>query len=164
MNNELLVKQYTLFEKLNNRHVIEKINSFLEKYETEFTTEQSKEAISRIKEFVNGKVKEQTSLELEKEKIRNEIRTTCKHEILRKNYDQAVCLICGHWDFIKEVNYNHFFFEELMYPEENYIYEIIYKIAINDENVFEVFEDYIDNIELNKAKVYKRRIIWKKEI
>lgn len=159
MNNELLTKRYQLFGKLDDCHVIDRINKFLEKYEKEFTTEQSKEAISRIKNYLSTKVKEKNNLDLQKENIRSEIKATCKHEILTKNYDQAICLICGHWDFIKEINYDHFFFEDLMYPEERYIYEIIYKIAINDEDIFEVFEDYVDSIELNKAKVYKRRML-----
>lgn len=158
MNNELLVKREELYKKTRKCQVVDRIKDFLDKYEKEFTSVNSKEAIKRIKQFLIQKEEENQTLEIERIILKKEIMATCKHEIVKKNYDQAICLICGQWDFINEINYSHYFFEDLMYPEEEEIYEIISKIAINNQDVFEVFEDYLDKIELNKAKVYCRRL------
>ncbi len=157
MNNELLVKREELYKKFRKIQTMQNIKDFLVKYEKEFTSEESKMAIERIKQFLVLKEKEEQSLEIEKIELKKQIVASCKHEIVRKNYDQAICLICGHWDFINEINYSHYFLEDLMYPEEEKIYEIIYKIATNNQDVFEVFEDYLNEIELNKVKVYYRR-------
>jgi len=159
MNNGLLIKREELYKKARKCQVVDSINDFLTKYEKEFTSGNSIEAIKRIKQFLVQKEKENQTLEIERIALEKEIMSTCKHEIVKKNYDQAICLICGHWDFINEINYSHYFFEDLMYPEEGEIYEIISKIAINNQNVFEVFEEYLDQIELNKAKVYCRRLL-----
>lgn len=157
MNNELLVKREELHKKFMKTLTMQYIKDFLVKYEKEFSLAESKKAIERIKQFVVLKEKEEQSLEIEKIELEKQIMTSCKHEIVKKNYDQAICLICGHWDFINEIRYKHYFLEDLMYPEEEKIYEIIYKIAINCQDVFEVFEDYLSEIELDKVKVYYRR-------
>ncbi len=157
MNNELIVKREELYKKFRKEQTIQNIKDFLVKYEKEFSSVESKKAIERIKQFLALKEKEEQSLEIEKIDLKKQIMISCKHEILKKNYDQAICLICGHWDFINEISYRHYFLEDLMYPEEEKIYEIIYKIAINGQDVFEVFEDYLSEIELDKVKVYYRR-------
>lgn len=156
MNNLLMLERKKIFEEMREDYVIDRIKKFLKEKERKFSAPESLEALKKIKEYLKAKEDEMKLLDVKRTEIDKKIKNCCKHEILKKNYDQAVCLICGHWDFIKDVDYSHYFIEEMELYESEEIYEIIYKIAENDEDILAVFWDYIEALDLKKTKVYRR--------
>lgn len=156
MNNLLMLERKKIFEEMREDYVIDRIKKFLKEKERKFSAPESLEALKKIKEYLKAKEDEMKLLDVKRTEIDKKIKNCCKHEILKKNYDQAVCLICGHWDFIKDVDYSHYFIEEMELYESEEIYEIIYKIAKNDEDILAVFWDYIEALDLKKTKVYRR--------
>lgn len=156
MNNKLITQRYDLQMALREEYFIKNIEEFVIENSHLFENAESLVALNKIREYLSTRkiffdsVKEQLNI------TKKEISACCQHEVLKKNYDQAICLICGHWDFIKDVQYNHFFIEDTDFYSESNIIEIINRIAINNQNIFDVFEDYIAESKENKMKIYRR--------
>ena len=76
-------------------------------------------------------------------KKRFELRQVCTHEALIKRNNYYECVICGECFKFENIDFNTFLLECL--DDRHYLFvmasDIISEIAMNDEDIFDVFED-----------------------
>ena len=86
-------KIYFLENKINQ------LEGFLKQYERLYETEESIEAIKRIKEYIKEKKEKLKIIYSEQQELDIKMRTTCEHDILINISDEFPnhqrCLICG---------------------------------------------------------------------
>lgn len=108
-----------------------------------FTKEESIKALSKIKERLILLHEELKNSYVIVKKMRRELYECCTHEALIKRDNYYECAICGECFMLEGINFNCFLVDSL--EERSNLYYIISciinEIAIQDENIFDVFED-----------------------
>lgn len=108
-----------------------------------FTKEESIEVLNKIRDrlvLLQGELKESY---VATRKMRKELNECCTHEVLIKRSNYYECAICGECFGLENIDFNTFLLECL--DERYYLFvivsDVISEIAINNENIFDVFED-----------------------
>ena len=163
MNNKLITDIYTN-EKRNDllREVVPELEKLV-KSSSAFTKKESIEALSIIKERLILLQEELKNSYVATKKMRWELRQACTHEVLIKRDNYHECAICGECFMLDGINFNCFLVDSL--EERTNLYYIISclinEIAIQDEDVFNVFEDklyekYQEYDDIDNLLVYRR--------
>lgn len=108
-----------------------------------FTKKDSIEALNKIRDrlvLLQGELKDSY---VAARKMRKELNECCTHEVLIKRSNYYECAICGECFMLENIDFNTFLLECL--DESHYLFvivsDVISEIAINDGNIFDVFED-----------------------
>ena len=108
-----------------------------------FTKEESIEVLNKIRDrlvLLQGELKDSY---VAARKMRKELNECCTHEVLIKTSNYYECAICGECFMLENIDFNTFFLECL--DERYYLFVIVSDVisenAINDGNIFDVFED-----------------------
>ena len=131
---------------------------------SKFTKKESIKALSIIKERLILLQEELKNSYVIAKKMRRELDECCTHEVLIKKSNYYECAICGECFGLENIDFNTFLVECL--ETDYYLYNIILsdiigKIAMNEEDFFEVFEDmlyerYKEHNDLDNLLVYRR--------
>lgn len=135
----------------------------LVKSSSTFTKKESIEALSIIKERLILLQEELKNSYVATKKMRWELRQACTHEVLIKRDNCYECAICGECFMLDGINFNCFLVDSLEGRANLYyiISCVINKIAIQDEDIFDVFEDklykkYKEYDDIDNLLVYRR--------
>lgn len=101
--------------------------------DSKLSDKNSIQALNNISQFINKESLRAENLSEKLNSLNAKIKDKCSHEILIKNYDRPICIICG-TSFYKDVNFRHYYIESLEYNDIQTINNIIKEIAYNDEN------------------------------
>lgn len=155
MNNELIRNKKELEKKTGDIYYkINKIENLLKKSAGKFKSEESLQALKEISEYLKLKQEEEKALSQKFDECKRQIIASCKHEILISNYNQEICMICGRL-VCSDKTAPEYYLVETNYRNE--IYSIINKIAEEDKDIMDVFEDYITKSKmLEKVRIYRR--------
>ena len=143
MNYRLIVDIY-INEKRKNllRKIVPELDTLV-KNSISFTRKESIEALNKIKDrlvLLQTELKESYVIA---KKMRKELNESCTHEVLIKRDNYYECVICGECFGLENIDFNTFLVESL--EERANLYYItscvISEIAMNDEDIFGVFED-----------------------
>lgn len=143
-------------------HVVPELERLVKSSST-FTKEESIEALNKIKERLLSLQEELKDSYVMARKMRRELDKCCTHEVLIKRANYYECSICGECFMLDGINFNCFLVDSL--EERTNLYYIISclinEIAIQDEDVFNVFEDklykkYKEYDDIDNLLVYRR--------
>ena len=108
-----------------------------------FTKEESIEALNKIRDRLVLLEEELKESYVIAKKMRRELYEGCTHEALIKRSNYYECVICGEYFMLEGINFNCFLVDSL--EERSNLYYIISciinEIAIQDEDIFDVFEN-----------------------
>lgn len=144
------------------RNVVPELERLVKNSDT-FTKEKSIEVLNKIRESLVLLSDELKNSYVMAKKMRMELRDCCTHEVLIKRSNYYECVICGECFGINDINFNCFLVESL--EQKTILYYIIScvinEIAINDDDIFNVFEDmlyykYKDYDDSDNLLVYRR--------
>ena len=163
MNNKLIA-DIEMNRKRNNllRDIVPELEKLVKSSST-FTKEESIEALNEIKERLVLLKEEENNSYIMVKKKRFELRQVCTHEALIKRDNYYECVICGECFKFENIDFNTFLLECL--DERHYLFvmasDIISEIAMNDEDIFDVFEDrlyekYKDYDKEDNLLIYRR--------
>jgi len=155
MNNDLMKKRYELYKEL---HMIEINLNDLEKImksEKIFLEPESIIALDKIKKYITNTKNRKQQVCDELGVVEKEIRDTCKHELLKTNYDQCICMLCNKWFFANKVNFEHILLENMEYDSHE-INNILKEIIYSDEQILDTFIERTSQKELHKVRIYRR--------
>lgn len=164
MNNKLIT-DIERHRKRNNllREVVPELERLV-KNSSIFTKEESIKALIIIKERLILLQEELKNSYVIAKKMRRELAEYCTHEVLIKKSNYYECAICGEYFGLENIDFNTFLVECL--EPDHYLYniiasDIIGEIAMNEEDIFEVFEDmlyerYKEHNDLDNLLVYRR--------
>ena len=160
MSNEIR-KEYILTKNELDNNVelcdLAHLEGIVEKLDTKLTRKESIEALNNIKKHIEEKRNYYNELETKVEELKRKLwKGKCQHEILYKNYDQYVCIICDRWFYRKDINFDYFYVELGNQSELSKFNKIIEKIILNDEKFFEVLENCVEEETIENIKIYKR--------
>ena len=164
MNNKLIANIY-INEK--RKDLLCKVVPELEKIiknSSKFTKKESIEALSIIRDKVVLLQEELKNTFVAARKMRWGLRQACTHEALVKKSNYYECAICDECFKLDDINFNSFLVECL--ETDYYLYNVILTnvisdIAINNKDIFEVFEDmlyerYKKHNDIDNLLVYRR--------
>lgn len=131
---------------------------------SKFTKEESIKALSIIRDKVVMLQEELKNTFVAARKMRWGLRQACTHEILVKKDYYYECAICDECFKLDSINFDAFLVECL--ETDYYLYnvilaDVISDIAINNKDIFEVFEDmlyerYKKRNDIDNLLVYRR--------
>ena len=163
MNNKLIA-DIERNRKINNllRDIVPELEKLVKSSST-FTKEESIEALNEIKNRLTILQEELKNSYVMARKMRRQLDECCTHEVLIKRANYYECSICGECFMLDSINFNCFLVDSLE-GRANLYYIIscmINEIAIQDEDVFNVFEDklyekYKNYDDINNLLVYRR--------
>ena len=129
-----------------------------------FTKKESIEALNKIRDRLVLLNEELKNTFVTARKMRWELRQACTHEALIKRDNYYECAICGECFKFENIDFNTFLVECL--ETDYYLYnviltDVITDIAINNKDIFEVFEDmlyerYKKHNDIDNLLVYRR--------
>lgn len=166
MHKKNLIELYNIMTKDGElTSIIHSLYKFLQEYENCFTKKESIEALKNIKQYLKEKENEIKNLEIEYKKTRMELNKNCKHEVLIDSNNRLTCSsnknftcsICHKSFNLKDIDFHCIILEKDVrissyFPDDD-IGEIIYQIFSKDEDIMEVFENYVD---CEKIRIYRR--------
>lgn len=164
MNNKLIT-DIERHRKRNNllREVVPELERLV-KSSSIFTKEECIKALSIIKDRLILLHEELKNSYVIAKKMRRELDECCNHEVLIKKSNYYECSICGECFKFENIDFNTFLVECL--ETDYYLYnvilsDIISDIAINNKDIFEVFEDmlyeeYKTHNDIDNLLVYRR--------
>lgn len=164
MNNKLIA-DIERHRKRNNllREVVPELERLVKSSST-FTKEESIKALSIIKERLIFLQEELKNSYVIAKKMRRALDECCTHEVLIKRDNYYECAICGECFGLENIDFNTFLVECL--ETDYYLYNVILTnvisdIAINNKDIFEVFEDmlyerYKKHNDIDNLLVYRR--------
>lgn len=185
MNNKLIVERKKLRDERKNNseymHKLYLLKEFLAAHENSFNKKESIEALKRIKNYLSEKqvlIDKYNSVKHQINEIKGQLYECCLHEIhIEVSEDMFYCPICESLKLKSANNGNHIMLESqflnrgkcvnsICYyddnrtkkTEVNIIQDIIYKIANSNENIFDSFENYIKNEQLDVKLKYKNNM------
>ena len=161
MNNKLIVEKERLIERRDLLiDVIPKLKTIL-KNSSVFTKEESIIALERIKKYLELLNEEEKNNRVSMKKLHKEIYNSCTHDvIIKENNEKNIyeCCICHEYFVLDDINFNCFLIDDVDGKQMSWfslISHIIKEIAINDDDIFEVFEDKLYS-KNNNLLVYRR--------
>ena len=158
MNKDLIVKNKELQEEEHLLYyTISRIKEVLEN-SSFYKKPESKQALEKIKEYLQEKEKRLSQLEQEQKLIQKKLKETCKHEIILKTDLNTTCVICNRL-FINPPTNQHLLLEYDSYLTPSFYKDIndtIIEIAINDINPLEEFENQIAK-KVKQIRIYRRK-------
>ena len=128
-----------------------------------YTKEESMEALNKIRDKLVLLQSELKNSNVIARKLRRELYECCTHEILIKRSNYYECAICGECFRLENIDFNTFLIDSL--EERSNLYYIIScivsEIAMNDGNIFDVFENrlyekYREYYKEDDLLVYRR--------
>lgn len=163
MNNKLIA-DIERHRKRNNllRDIVPELEKLV-KSSSAFTMKESIGALNKIKERLLSLQEELKNSYVMARKMRRELDECCTHEVLIKRANYYECSICGECFMLDGINFNCFLVDSL--EERTNLYYIISclinEIAIQNEDVFNVFEDklyekYKEYDDIDNLLVYRR--------
>lgn len=166
MDNKLILEKRDVETRLKklfcNYTKIEFYSKFLDEYSECFKKEESIKALNKIREYILNLDKEYKDLEKRKDEINNEIISKCSHDIVSLNKycnkDKYYCCMCG--NDIDKLHINSFVIDVDDGLNYDVLYDLIYDIAKNNEDINDVFEYYVQQYRLNNKfniKVLRRK-------
>lgn len=162
MNNELLKEKGLIVSRISKLDSLEWDISKIINCNNFFKKEESIRVLNEMKDYYEKLEKEHDELLIRKRLLQDKIKDNCNHEILFKedilNNNYCNCLICRKNFLLKEIDFNCYILTGYRECFTNYYLEqIIYKIASFNQNVLEVFPEYLKQEEkLNNLKIRRR--------
>jgi len=144
------------------RNVVPELERLVKNSDT-FTKEESITALNKIRDSLVLLSDELKNSYVMAKKMRIELRDCCTHEVLIKRSNYYECVICGECFRIDDINFNCFLVDSL--EESPMLYYtiscIINEIAINDKDIFIIFEEmlykkYKDYDNSDNLLIYRR--------
>lgn len=166
MNRKLYLSYRRIQKKVNKAEWnIERLKVFLTQYEKLYETEESKEAIKRIKEYIKKQNEKLSKLYPVQRKIEYKIRKECNHDILINRSDEFPgnyhCLICGlytvNWEG-KDTKTKIFIenFHEFVCP--TYFIRKFDEIVSKGEDPYDGFVNFVREKGNKNIRILRRKI------
>lgn len=145
MNNKLIADIYKNGKRNDLlKEIVPKLETLVKNSDT-FTKKESVTALNKVRDSLVLLRDELNSSYVKAKGMRKILRNSCTHEIIIKKSNYYECVICGECFKLDDINFNCFLVENL--EECSMLYYIISciinDIAMNDEDVFSVFEDML---------------------
>jgi len=135
--------------------LIEDLQKFINLYEKNFKRQESIIVLKKIKEYLtNNKEKLNTTKNKVKE-LEQKLITTCKHDIVIKDYLSYICLICGEY---VEREQSKIAIDTTKEPHlTNRIIKILIETIQSDKDLIETMSKELEEMQYEREiKVYRR--------
>ena len=173
MDKKLMRKKYDKEERLKELKLnIYNLKKIIDLLEITTSREEDKNILEKTKNDYKENIIKINKIKEELEKIQEQLKKECNHEVALKNLhskDDYYCPICDTFTYKKNINFKYInflsFTKLLIDIEYQYssktvkrIYEIIKDNIITEKDIIEEIKIYLENIQYdNDIKIYVRR-------